>query len=180
MTVARLREARILLKNIGMEEAYPLVTNIPCTSASSLTFTEPWGEVVKFNPRTDMGMTVGRLREARILLNNVGMKRHIQSVHNGIRYPCPHCDHQATTKGNLKTHIKYVHDCGTYPCPHCDHQATQKAKLKTHIKSVHDGIRYPCPHCDYQARTNGHLKAHIKSVHEGIKHPCPHCDHKAT
>merc|ERR1711964_598676 len=171
MTVARLREARILLKNIGMEEAYPLVTNIPCTSASSLTFTEPWGEVVKFNPRTDMGMTVGRLREARILLNNVGMKRHIQSVHNGIRYPCPHCDHQATTKGNLKIHTQSVHEGMKHPCPYCDHQASTNGNLKTHIKYVHDCGTYPCPHRDHQATQKAKLKTHIKSVHEGSKYP---------
>merc|ERR1719187_1544740 len=49
------------------------VTNIPRTPLSSLTYTDPSGEVVKFNPRTDTGVTVAGLREARILLDNVGM-----------------------------------------------------------------------------------------------------------
>ena len=39
---------------------------------SSLTYTESLGEVVKFNPRTDTGFTVAGIREATILLNNVG------------------------------------------------------------------------------------------------------------
>merc|ERR1719187_3026862 len=49
------------------------VTNTPRTPLSSLTYTDPSGEVVKFNPRTDTGVTVAGLREARILLDNVGM-----------------------------------------------------------------------------------------------------------
>merc|ERR1719209_73434 len=50
------------------------VTNTPRTPLSSLTYTDPSGEVVKFNPRTDTGVSVAGLREARILLNNVGME----------------------------------------------------------------------------------------------------------
>merc|ERR1719186_2115253 len=49
------------------------VTHTPRTPLSSLTYTEPSGQVVKFNPRTDTGVTVAGLREAHILLNNVGM-----------------------------------------------------------------------------------------------------------
>merc|ERR1719186_210666 len=49
------------------------VTHTPRTPLSSLTYTDPSGQVVKFNPRTDTGVTVAGLREAHILLNNVGM-----------------------------------------------------------------------------------------------------------
>merc|ERR1719470_459836 len=49
------------------------VSQTPRTPLSSLTYTDPYGEVVKFNPRTDTGVTVAGLREAHILLNNVGM-----------------------------------------------------------------------------------------------------------
>jgi len=43
------------------------------TPLKSLTYTDSSGEVVKFNPRTDTGVTVEGLRQAHILLNNVGM-----------------------------------------------------------------------------------------------------------
>jgi len=102
-------------------------------------------------------------------------------------HACPHCDYQATQKGTLKRHIQSVHDGIKYPCLHCDYQATQEGSLKRHIqnvhdgiKSVHDGIKYPCLHCDYQATEKGTLKRHIQSVHDGIKYPCPHCDYQAT
>jgi len=50
------------------------VSQTPRTPLSSLTYTDPSGEVVKFNPRTDTGVTVAGLREAHILLSNVGMQ----------------------------------------------------------------------------------------------------------
>eukprot|EP00090_Calanus_glacialis_P007812 TRINITY_DN16251_c0_g1_i1.p1 TRINITY_DN16251_c0_g1~~TRINITY_DN16251_c0_g1_i1.p1 ORF type:complete len:1069 (-),score=415.63 TRINITY_DN16251_c0_g1_i1:309-3422(-) len=49
------------------------VSQTPRTPLSSLTYTDPSGEVVNFNPRTDTGVTVAGLREAQILLSNVGM-----------------------------------------------------------------------------------------------------------
>merc|ERR1719244_2058700 len=56
------------------------VTNNPRTPLSSLTYTDSSGQVVKFNPRTDTGVSVAGLREARILLNNVGM----QGANSGV------------------------------------------------------------------------------------------------
>ena len=44
------------------------------TPLSSLTYTDKSGEVFRFNPRTDTGVTVAGLRQAHILLNNVGME----------------------------------------------------------------------------------------------------------
>ena len=50
------------------------VSQTPRNPLSSLTYTDPSGEVVKFNPRTDTGVSVAGLREAHILLSNVGMQ----------------------------------------------------------------------------------------------------------
>ena len=41
--------------------------------------------------------------------NKTTIKRHVQSVHEGVRYPCTYCNYQATHKCNLKTHIQSVH-----------------------------------------------------------------------
>jgi len=108
------------------------------------------------------------------------LTRHIQSVHDGIKFPCPHCDYKATAKDSLKEHIKSVHDGIKYPCPHCSYQITHKADLRRHIQSIHDGIKYPCHHCSYHATQKADLRKHIQSVHDGIKYPCPHCDYRAT
>ena len=65
------------------------------------------------------------------------MKRHIQSVHEGIRYSCNQCDLQFTRKGSLNLHIKTIHEGLKFPCNQCDQQFTQKGSVETHIKSIH-------------------------------------------
>ena len=32
------------------------------------------------------------------------LKKHRESIHEGVRYPCDQCDYRATTKGNLEKH----------------------------------------------------------------------------
>ena len=36
--------------------------------------------------------------------------RHIQSVHEGVKYVCSQCYHQATQQSNLARHIQSVHE----------------------------------------------------------------------
>lgn len=40
------------------------------------------------------------------------LKRHRESVHEGIRYPCEECDHRASTTWKLRAHIKKKHGDG--------------------------------------------------------------------
>ena len=43
-------------------------------------------------------------------LNFAGhLKKHIESIHEGVRYPCDQCDYRATEKGNLKRHEMFKH-----------------------------------------------------------------------
>ena len=72
------------------------------------------------------------------------LQRLTKSKHQGVKFPCPQCDHKATQKGSLLTHIKSVHEGVKYPCKKCDFKATQKGNLLRHIKSTHEGVRYPC------------------------------------
>ena len=37
------------------------------------------------------------------------LKKHIQSQHKGIKYPCGLCDKELTSKDHLNTHVKSVH-----------------------------------------------------------------------
>ena len=37
------------------------------------------------------------------------LKKHIESIHEGVRYPCGQCDYRATEKGNLKKHYISKH-----------------------------------------------------------------------
>ena len=71
-----------------------------------------------------------------------------------------HCDYHATSKSSRGKHIQSVHEGIKYPCPQCDYQAPLKGALRRHIQSTHEGIKYPCPFCDYQATQRVHLKTH--------------------
>ena len=63
-----------------------------------------------------------------------------KSVHEGIEYPCTHCEYKAKRRDHIQKHLQMVHDGIRYPCPHCDHQASAKYNLKIHIECVHDVI----------------------------------------
>ena len=65
----------------------------------------------------------------------------------------------------MLTHYRSIHEGIKYPCNHCDYQATQQTHLQKHIQSVHEGIRYPCNQCDYQATQQCHLQRHIAAKH---------------
>ena len=64
----------------------------------------------------------------------------------------------ATTQASLKTYVESIHDGVKYPCNQCVHKATTQSDLKRHIKSVHDGLKYPLSQCDYKATQHTHLK----------------------
>ena len=66
---------------------------------------------------------------------------------------------------NLQTHIQSKHEGIKYPCNQCDYQATQQSNLQTHIQCIHEGVKYPCNQCDYQATTQSNLQRHISTKH---------------
>ena len=46
-------------------------------------------------------------------------------------------DYQATTQGSLQRHIQSTHEGIKYPCNQCDSQFTQQSHLKIHILCSH-------------------------------------------
>jgi len=57
-------------------------------------------------------------------------------------------------KGNLKKHVDSVHGNVRYPCDQCDYKATQKGSLKMHIGSVHGDVIYPCDQWNAKWKAN--------------------------
>ena len=45
----------------------------------------------------------------KLFYNNSTTRRHIRSVHEGVKYACNRCDYQATRQDNLTAHIKRHH-----------------------------------------------------------------------
>ena len=98
-------------------------------------------------------------------IQQVHLKTHIESKHEGVKYACDQCDYQASRQDHLKTHIESKHNGIRYVCDKCDYQASWKIQLKTHIESQHEGVKYSCDQCDYQAKQRNNLYTHIKSKH---------------
>ena len=47
------------------------------------------------------------------------LKRHTESKHKGVRYPCDQCDHAATTASGLRRQVESKHKGVRYPCNNC-------------------------------------------------------------
>ena len=82
-------------------------------------------------------------------------------------WSCTLCDKTLRTANGLKLHVESKHDGKKYPCKQCNYSATNSSVLLKHVRSIHEGLKYPCDHCDYKATRNDHLKTHIKAKHIG-------------
>ena len=90
------------------------------------------------------------------------LTRHIQSVHDGVRYACNQCDYQAAYQGDLTKHIQSKHEGVKYDCNKCDYQGTSQSSLTVHIRFKHEGVKFACDQCDHQFTTPSNLTKHIK------------------
>ena len=107
------------------------------------------------------------------------LKTHVQSIHEGRKFPCQQCDLQASTADTLKTHFQSKHEGKKFPCQQCDYQAAQFRTLQIHIQSRHDGVKFSCQQCDFRGPQRS-LRSHVQSKHEGKKFPCLECDYQAA
>ena len=70
------------------------------------------------------------------------MKKHIQTVHDGVKYPCDQSEKQFTQQRNLNKHILSPHEGIKYPCGQCTKQFTELGSLKKHMKAIHLKVKY--------------------------------------
>ena len=96
----------------------------------------------------------------------MGLFYHKQSVHEGVKYACEHCDFQSTQQSHLKAHIQSKHKGFKYACDQCDYQGTRQSHLTEHIQSKHEGFKYACDQCDYTAAWQTSLRTHKKNIHQ--------------
>ena len=75
--------------------------------------------------------------------------------------------YKAKYRTNLLKHLESIHEGVKYLCDQCDYKATRKTHLLRHLKSKHEGVKYPCDQCDFKASQKSNLLTHIKSKHEG-------------
>jgi len=93
------------------------------------------------------------------------------------KHACDQCEYKSKTKNNLTLHIESVHLKIKYSCPACGLQLSSKPNLHNHFKNckkykaINPGERdskrilFQCKLCDYSTPRPSHLDRHILSVH---------------
>ena len=81
------------------------------------------------------------------------------------RLVCDQCERQFSDHKTIRTHIESIHEGVKYPCNQCNYQATQKTSLEIHVKSKHEGMKFACDQCDFQSRWPNNLRRHKKENH---------------
>jgi len=94
------------------------------------------------------------------------MEMHKQSVHLNIKFSCPECGKQLSSKANLNSHVKNVHDKKlvngvlekkpyhlSFRCKLCDYTTSRALHLDRHMLSVHSAAAFQTVQQVYQAST---------------------------
>ena len=55
---------------------------------------------------------------------------------NGL-YSCNHCNYKVNNKGSLKKHQQSIHEGIRYKCKQCEYKATEKSNLRRHERLRH-------------------------------------------
>ena len=94
------------------------------------------------------------------------MEMHKQSVHLNIKFSCPECGKQLSSKANLNSHVKNVHDKKlvngvleknpfhlSFRCKLCSYTTSRALHLDRHMLSVHSAAAFQTVQQVYQAST---------------------------
>ena len=64
-------------------------------------------------------------------------------------------------RGILKKHVQSVNEGVRYDCSQCEYKATQQVYLVMYKQLIYEGVWYDCNYCEYKAKNQIHLTAHI-------------------
>ena len=77
-----------------------------------------------------------------IIVTNVNinlLRKHLNSIHNGIKYCCDQCDFLTTTQTSPKIHKGIRHKGIIYSCDTRDYSGITNSRLKRHQITKHNG-----------------------------------------
>ena len=126
---------------------------------SLFSFDSDYNSDKKNEPRT--GITNAKID------NRLGKRKRTQNGDG--EFVCHNCEYQTTNSSHFRSHVESIHEGLRYPCSQCEYKATQKGDLKLHVESIHEGVRYPCSQCEYKATNKRNIKRHVKSLHTNNK-----------
>jgi len=114
-----------------------------------------------------------------IFMAKRSLARHMENIHEGIRFPCQLCSFVARRKSHLKYHQQSVHEGIRYFCTLCTFSTPQPRNLKDHKETSHEGVRYFCNLCDFSSKQQRYVKIHMESIHMGVRFTCDQCGYEA-
>ena len=118
------------------------------------------------------------------------MRRHVKSVHKGLKYDCDMCEVKFSSLDRVSIHKKNVHFKETvygaktlsetifpmmielnsgWRCIHCGKESKNKSLLKMHIESEHMGISHTCEMCGQIYKTKDTYRKHIQDSDCNVK-----------
>jgi len=110
--------------------------------------------------------------------NNTDLKRHIESIHLGITYPCDQCEAVFPHYNYLYAH-RLVHTSDRpFVCQKCGLSFKQKEKMKKHDLLVHSSTSFSCEECGKIFKCESYLAQHKRSHDEDSQFPCTFCERK--
>ena len=183
------------LKDVSLEEDSNLVSNFkPASEYSEEDMAVKNGQPNKF-PCDRCNFSATRSND---------LKRHKESIHEGVRYKCDQCSFSASRPSLLRKHLSKNHpgeiSLKPFSCNLCRNSYETSAQLIEHKKSWHlnknsssevenktKSMRHPCDKCEYSAPSPLFLTNHRKSVHgiyqmkyRIVVYPCENCDYSPT
>ena len=105
-----------------------------------------------------------------------GLKQHIKSVHDKVKYPCLQCGKKFKSKTGLREHGRTVHEGVQFTCTECGKVFQSRDGLREHRQTVHEGVQFPCGKCEKIFKSRRGLQLHTQTVHNGVRFPCGKCE----
>ena len=105
---------------------------------------------------------------------------HKNAVHAGIRFPCDHCDHIASSKRNLRGHMGRKHPTKELPVTYNTVTLNEEEREKERIKNSHKSHHFKIKNQTRTKRTSEpeHKERNeIMTTEESALLICPHCTH---
>ena len=95
------------------------------------------------------------------------LKKHIKTVHEGIRYRCDKCNKDFSDENYLKKHIAAIHEgLSKHKCDICGKAFSQKGDLTKHINGGSHRNDIKCEFCKRKFKGLKCYQKHINTKHK--------------
>ena len=92
---------------------------------------------------------------------------HVSTVHEKLKpFSCDLCDLKAHLTSHIRSVHTDENETKIYPCPSCEKDFKTKGQLEIHVNGVHLKLRpHRCDICTETFQYLGGLHQHVESIH---------------